>query len=60
MENLEEKIERVALKIAQSHIHRHPPYYGQIPVELGSPWESGYVESLIGRLRDELLECRDL
>jgi DNA-binding transcriptional ArsR family regulator len=35
MENLEEKIERVALKIAQSHIHRHPPYYGQIPVELG-------------------------
>ncbi len=35
MEKLEEKIERVALKMAQSHIHRHPPYYGQIPVELG-------------------------
>ena len=35
MEKLEEKIERRALKMAQSHIHRHPPYYGQIPVELG-------------------------
>ena len=35
MEKLEEKIERVALKIAQQHVKSHPPYYGQIPVELG-------------------------
>jgi len=35
MENLEEKIERTALKMAQSHIQKYPPYYGQIPVELG-------------------------
>ncbi len=24
-------------------------------IEPGSPWENGYVESLIGKLRDELL-----
>ena len=35
MEKLEEKIEREALGMAQAHIHRHPPFYGQIPVELG-------------------------
>jgi DNA-binding transcriptional ArsR family regulator len=35
MEKLEEKIERTALKMAQQHVQFHPPYYGQIPVELG-------------------------
>ena len=35
MEKLEEKIEKVALKIAQQHVQRHPPYYSQIPIELG-------------------------
>ncbi len=35
MEKIEEKIERVALKMAQQHLQKHPPYYGQIPVELG-------------------------
>jgi putative transposase len=25
-------------------------------IELGSPWENGYVESFNGKLRDELLE----
>ena len=24
-------------------------------IELGSPWENGYVESFIGKFRDELL-----
>ena len=35
MEELEEKIEREALSMAQEHVQRHPPYYGQTPVELG-------------------------
>ena len=26
----------------------------------GSPWENGYIESFNARLRDELLEWRDL
>ena len=26
-------------------------------IELGSPWENGYVESFNGKLRDELLAC---
>jgi len=25
-------------------------------IEPGSPWENGYIESLIGKLRDELLD----
>ena len=29
-------------------------------IEPGSPWENGYVESFNGKLRDELLERRDL
>jgi putative transposase len=28
---------------------------GTLFIELGSPWENGYVESFIGKLRDELL-----
>ena len=28
---------------------------GPLYIEPGSPWENGYVESFIGRLRDELL-----
>jgi putative transposase len=27
-----------------------------IPVEAGSPWQNGYIESLHSRLRDEFLE----
>jgi putative transposase len=28
---------------------------GTLFLELGSPWENGYAESFIGKLRDELL-----
>jgi len=28
---------------------------GPLYIEPGSPWENGYVESFIGKLRDELL-----
>ena len=28
---------------------------GTLYIEPGSPWENGYVESFIGKLRDELL-----
>ena len=28
---------------------------GTLFIEPGSPWENGYVESFIGKLRDELL-----
>jgi len=28
---------------------------GPLYIEPGSPWENGYVESFIGRLRDKLL-----
>ncbi|UCC90654.1 MAG: transposase, partial [Dehalococcoidia bacterium] len=26
-------------------------------IEMGSPWENGYIESFNGKLRDELLNC---
>ena len=29
---------------------------GTLFIEPGSPWENGYVESLNGKLRDELLD----
>jgi transposase InsO family protein len=29
-------------------------------IEPGSPWENGYVESFIGKLRDVVAEWRDL
>jgi hypothetical protein len=29
-------------------------------IERGSPWENGYIESFNARLRDELLQRRDL
>jgi DNA-binding transcriptional ArsR family regulator len=49
MENLEEKIEREALGMAQQHVQRHPPYYGQIPVELGRDEKiSGQAKALYG------------
>ncbi|TET78645.1 MAG: hypothetical protein E3J41_04160 [Candidatus Cloacimonadota bacterium] len=49
MEKLEEKIERVALKMAQQHVKRHPPYYAQIPVELGKdPKIGGQAKALYG------------
>lgn len=49
MEKLEEKIERVALKIAQQHTKSHPPYYAQIPVELGkSPKIPAQPKALYG------------
>jgi hypothetical protein len=47
MENLEEKIEREALSMAQEHVQRHPPYYGQIPAELGKdPKIGGQAKAL--------------
>lgn len=34
MENLENKIEEEALRMAKAHVKSHPPYYAQIPIEL--------------------------
>lgn len=49
MEKLEEKIEREALSMAQQHVQFHPPYYGQIPVELGKdPKIIGQAKALYG------------
>jgi len=47
MEKLEEKIEKVALKMAQAHIQRRPPYYGQIPQELLRDEKRSHLSELI-------------
>ncbi len=47
MENLEEKIEREGLKMAQAHIQRHPPYYGQIPEALLRDKNRSHLSKLI-------------
>ena len=47
MDEFEEKIERAALGMAQQHIQRYPPFYGQIPVELGKdPKIGGQAKAL--------------
>jgi len=47
MENLEEKIEKEAMRMAQGDVQRHPPYYGQIPIELGrDPKIGGQAKAL--------------
>jgi transposase InsO family protein len=35
--------------------NRTVPFFYLLYIEPGSPWENGYVESYIGKLRDELL-----
>lgn len=47
MENLEEKIEREALGMAQQHLQRHPPYYGQIPEALLRDENMSHLSKLI-------------
>jgi len=43
--------ENARLNSTQRHVRKFPKLY----IEPGSSWENGYVESYIGKLRDELL-----
>jgi hypothetical protein len=47
MEKLEEKIEREALSMAQEHIQKYPPYYGQIPEALLRDENMSHLAKLI-------------